>query len=196
MLHLKTANTAPALVAAKELQTTKTATENAARAAFAKAHSVVAEHDAAAIAADRAAADHANSLADLVGRKASDSERAIVRADQADKAALAAYHRKQAAAKREQLPGLELDMRRAENAANNGREVLEAEFNDALAAYLEVLPMLEPIVTRLRIAAKDVGRTVADDAHQFSALPKIQGGQLFGQRLENWHFTAPVEVAQ
>jgi hypothetical protein len=191
MLHHKTAVTGPALAAAKEHHVANEETKSAAEATFRDMLYTIAQHDSAAAAADRAAIEHGDALSALVGCNADEGERAPVRALQADQAALAAFHRKQAAEKRLLLPDLERHTNRARRAVSETKELDTAEFNDAMAAYLEMLPVIEPVVTRLRAAAQRDGRQVNDDAHQFSALPKIQGGQIFGQRLEREHY-APV----
>jgi hypothetical protein len=196
MLHLKTADTAPALLAAKERYAEIVKSRDATMAERNQTARDIADHDNAAAAADREAVNHGDMLADLVGRNADESERAPERAAHSDAIAKAAFHRREASAKREQLPALDNRVGAGDRAwtASDPGGVNAAEFNDALAAYVEHLPVLEPLVTRLRDAC---GRQIHDDMHQFSALPKIRGGQLFGLVIGPQHYAQPSkEVAQ
>ncbi len=190
MLHMKTTDTSPVLAVAKARHAANEAAHDAAITELQNTRLAAVQHDNAAAAADSAAVEHGNTLAGLVGANANESERVPVRAAHADEVARAAYHRQQAQAKRAQLPELESAVSSTGRAARDGSGLHAAEFNDALAAYVEHLPELEPIVTRLRAAADALGRQIRDEAHQFSALPKIQGGHIFGQRIEREHYTA------
>jgi len=191
MLHLKTADTTPALIAAKERYAEIVKSRDAAIAERNQTARDIADHDNAAAAADREAVNHGDMLVDLVGRNADESERVPVRAAHSDAIAKAAFHRREASAKREQLPALDNRVGAGDRgwAATDPGGVQTAEFNDALAAYVEHLPVLEPIVTRLRNAC--AGRQIHDDMHQHSALPKIRGGQLFGLGIGPEHYAQP-----
>lgn len=154
MLDMKTAETAPALFAAKERHAANIEAHKAAVVAFNVALCAADDHENAAAAADRVAIEMNDTLVDLVGKNADESVRVPVRAAHADEIARAAFHRKEAAAKRAQLPELEKRVNHGLCVTQVLSDLDNAEFNDALAAYIEHLPTLEPIVSRLNAAAK------------------------------------------